>query len=91
MSHISLQQLAWNDGAGARLLAEKKIKVVHDGGALNPRGLATEAHQYLRKLGLGHLKVAWVSGDDLTVLVKESKLGTLKHLDIEGLELDVSS
>jgi hypothetical protein len=66
-----LQQLAWNDGADARLLAEKKTKVVHDGGALNPRGLATEIHRYLRKHGLDHRKVAWVNDDDLTVMVKE--------------------
>jgi hypothetical protein len=52
-----LQQLAWNEGAGARLLAEK-IKVVQNDGAPNPRGLATEIHRYLLKQGLDNPKVA---------------------------------
>jgi Acyclic terpene utilisation family protein AtuA len=55
-SHF-LQQLAWNEGAGARLLAEK-IKVVQNDGAPNPRGLATEIHRYLLKQGLDNPKVA---------------------------------
>lgn len=50
-----------------------------------------EIHRYLRKQWLDHLKVAWVSGDGLTVMMKERKLGSLKHLDIEGLELGVVS
>src|SRR4051794_21938934 len=32
-----LDQLAWNNGDGARAVANNKIKVVHDGGALNPK------------------------------------------------------
>ena len=85
-----LQQLAWNDGAGARLLAEKNIKVVHNGGALNPRGLAIEVSKYLATQELGHLKVACVSGDDLTARLKDGKLGSIKHLDVDGLELDAT-
>jgi len=34
-----------------------------------------EIHRYLRKQWLDHLKIAWVSDDDLIVMVKESKAG----------------
>lgn len=76
-----LDQLAWNDGAGARAIAERRIKVVHDGGALNPEGLAIKVDEYLRSLGIEDIKVAWISGDNVTEQVKGGGLGTLTHLD----------
>ena len=83
-SHF-LEQLAWNDGAAARLVSEKGIKIVHNGGALNPRGLAEKVHGYLHSQAIPNLKVAWVAGDDLTNQVRESN-GSYKHLDVPGLE-----
>ncbi|KAL5376581.1 hypothetical protein DPSP01_010374 [Paraphaeosphaeria sporulosa] len=82
-----LDQLAWQDGAAAQLLARKNIKVVHDGGALNPKGLAQKTDEYFKSLGIEGVKIAWVDGDNVTGLVKEGKLGKLMHLDQRGLEL----
>jgi hypothetical protein len=81
-----LEQLAWNNGEAARLIAERKIKVVHDGGALNPRGLAVKVQEYLYFLGITCLKIAWVSGDDVTSRIRQSNL-SYNHLDIEGLSM----
>ncbi|KAF4625843.1 hypothetical protein G7Y89_g12318 [Cudoniella acicularis] len=81
-----LEQLAWKDGAAARFLAEKRIKVVHDGGALNPKGLAEKIQKYLHSQRITNLKVAWVSGDNLTAQVRQVKNSSYKHLDIPGLE-----
>ncbi|KAF2192402.1 DUF1446-domain-containing protein [Zopfia rhizophila CBS 207.26] len=82
-----LEQLAWHEGAAAKLLARKRIKVVHDGGALNPKGLAEKSYEYFKSLGIGDVKIAWVSGDNVTSLVKEGKMGKLMHLDLKGVEL----
>lgn len=84
-----LEQLAWQDGAAARLLARKKIKVVHDGGALNPEGLARRTDEYFKSLGIGDVRIAWVSGDNVTEMVKEGRLGKLMHLDQKKIELGV--
>jgi hypothetical protein len=83
-----LEQLAWADGDAARLVAQKKIKVVHDGGALNPKGLALKTDEYFKSLGIAHMKICWVEGDDLTKAAKSGSLGQLKHLDREGLTLN---
>ena len=85
-----LEQLAWQGGAAARLLARKRIKVVHNGGALNPRGLAEKVHDYFSSLGIHDMKIAWVSGDDVTALVKEGSFGSIKHLDLKGVELSAT-
>ncbi|CAK7207436.1 hypothetical protein SEUCBS139899_010246 [Sporothrix eucalyptigena] len=83
-----LQQLAWHDGDAARLLVEKKIKVVHDGGALNPQALAEAADAYFRGLGITSVKIAWVTGDNVTEKVRNGMLDTeLKHLDLPGVVL----
>lgn len=79
-----LEQLAWNNGAGARAVAERGVKVVHDGGALNPRGLAEKVDEYFKLLGIRGVKVAWVEGDNVTELVKTGRLGQVDHLDVEG-------
>lgn len=46
------------------LLAEKNTKVVINGGALNPEGLARKVDELAKQRGIA-LKVGWVSGDDL--------------------------
>ncbi|GJC91291.1 DUF1446 domain-containing protein [Colletotrichum higginsianum] len=86
-----LDQLAWHDGDAARLVAGKRIRVVHDGGALNPRGLAEKTDAYFRSLGIRHVKVAWVSGDDVTEQVRRGAFGRVMHLDQPGVEFDAPS
>lgn len=76
-----LAQLAWNNGEAARLVAQKKIKIVHDGGALNPKGLAEQVVKYLKTQHIDSLRVAWVSGDNVTELIRRGKHGQFQHLD----------
>ncbi|KAH7029842.1 uncharacterized protein B0I36DRAFT_291615 [Microdochium trichocladiopsis] len=76
-----LEQLAWQNGDAARLLAEKKIKVVHNGGALNPTGLAQRVDEYFRGLGITSVKVAAVTGDDVSQRLKDGGFGTITHLN----------
>lgn len=82
-----MSQLRWNGGEAARLVAQNKIKVVHDGGALNPQGLAQEVHAYLESQGITSLQVAWVTGDDLTEHVRKDKAVSYRHLDIKGASI----
>ncbi|EXJ90167.1 hypothetical protein A1O3_03236 [Capronia epimyces CBS 606.96] len=68
------------------VINEKKIKVVLDGGALNPKGLALEVQKMIREKGYD-LKVAYVYGDDLLPRVNEildPQKGLLAHLDHEN-------
>ncbi|TDZ14632.1 hypothetical protein Cob_v012535 [Colletotrichum orbiculare MAFF 240422] len=83
-----LEQLAWHDGDAARLVADKGIKIVHNGGALNPRGLAERTRAYFGSLGIDGVKVAWVSGDNVTEAVRRGDLGRVMHLDQPGVEFD---
>lgn len=76
-----LDQLAWHNGDAARLVAQKKIKVVNDGGALNPAGLAREVDRYFKSLDIGSVRVAWVEGDNVTEEVRHGKFGKIGHLD----------
>ncbi|KAI1627978.1 hypothetical protein EDD37DRAFT_287544 [Exophiala viscosa] len=86
-----LDQLAWENGEAARLVAANGIKIVHNGGALNPAGLARRVSQYLDELGLSGVKVCWVTGDNVTDKVRHGLLGEIHHLDSIGSELDLSS
>ncbi|EGY20099.1 uncharacterized protein VDAG_02115 [Verticillium dahliae VdLs.17] len=70
-----------------RLVAEKRIKIVHDGGALNPRSLAEKTDAYLQSIGIHNLKVAWVSGDDVTEKVRNGAFGRIPNLDQPGVQL----
>ncbi|TPX16855.1 uncharacterized protein E0L32_003417 [Thyridium curvatum] len=79
-----LEQLAYHNGDAARLLAKNKIKVVHDGGALNPKGLAVAADKYFKSLGIKDVRVAWVDGDNVTEQVRKEQFGPLRHLDYEN-------
>ena len=86
-----LEQLAWGNGDAARLVAKNRIKIVHDGGALNPKGLAKATDSYFRSLGINDVKIAWVSGDNVTDKAREGTLGPLAHLDREGVTLSEAS
>ncbi|KAJ9133361.1 DUF1446-domain-containing protein [Coniochaeta hoffmannii] len=85
-----LDQLAFHNGDAARLLVKNKIKVVHDGGGLNPKGLAVATDKYLKSLGLNAVRIAWVAGDNLTEQVRNGELGRIPHLDQSGLYLQES-
>ncbi|PNH77223.1 hypothetical protein VD0001_g299 [Verticillium dahliae] len=76
-----------HNGDAARLVAEKRIKIVHDGGALNPRSLAEKTDAYLQSIGIHNLKVAWVSGDDVTEKVRNGAFGRIPNLDQPGVQL----
>lgn len=71
-------------------IAERGIKLIHNGGALNPEGLYTATKSFLIEKGLSRVKVAWVEGDDVTqeILTLEPKYRVMfPHLDIEGEDL----
>ncbi|KAN0088987.1 DUF1446 domain containing protein [Hyaloscypha variabilis] len=83
-----LDQLAFKDGAAARLIAEKGLKVVHNGGALNPKGLAEKVNEFFVSLGITTCKTAWVSGDDVKPRLEDFKDKVFEHLDIKETALD---
>ncbi|KIW25674.1 uncharacterized protein PV07_08835 [Cladophialophora immunda] len=81
--HPGYEPSAW-DGIEMCLevLAQKRIKLVINGGALNPRGMAERAQTLATSKGLS-LKIAYVSGDDLLPRAREllhAEKG-LVHLD----------
>ncbi|KAK8002062.1 hypothetical protein PG991_014284 [Apiospora marii] len=72
-----------------KVVAERRIKIVINGGALNPKGLAVQCAEEAWRLGLADkLKIAWVEGDDLLPDVREllrpDAQGRLPHLDAEN-------
>ncbi|ESK91393.1 duf1446 domain containing protein [Moniliophthora roreri MCA 2997] len=84
----ALSQLKWMNAAEE--IAKQGIKVVHDGGALNPYGLYKATKEYLAEKGLGHVKVAWVEGDNVKELVQAEMVPNptaFPHLDIQGLDI----
>ncbi|KAK0250279.1 hypothetical protein LTS09_014560 [Friedmanniomyces endolithicus] len=70
------------------LIAEKRIKVVINGGALNPKGLAEKTQRELVQAKGLNLTVAYVHGDDLLHkvhdLLSRDEGGGLPHLDREN-------
>lgn len=64
------------------LIAEKKIKLIINGGALNPKGLAEKTHELARSKKLD-LTVAYVLGDDFMHKVYDFLTSdeALPHLD----------
>ncbi|KAJ4417709.1 hypothetical protein N0V82_005983 [Gnomoniopsis sp. IMI 355080] len=64
------------------LLDEKRIKLIINGGCLNPRGLAEGTHKLATEKKL-NLKVAYVEGDELLPRVSDllQKSQRLSHLD----------
>ncbi|KAI1066847.1 hypothetical protein LB506_012164 [Fusarium annulatum] len=76
------------DRETAHIIAEKGIKVIHDGGALNPVGLAKECQELLESYGITSLKVACVEGDNvMDILDTLKKPGYAPHLDVKGRDL----
>ncbi|KAK8135480.1 hypothetical protein PG984_003420 [Apiospora sp. TS-2023a] len=72
-----------------KVVAERRIKIVINGGALNPKGLAVQCAEEAHRLGLASkLKIAWVDGDDLLPDVRDilrpDAQGRLPHLDAEN-------
>lgn len=65
-----------------RTINEKRIKVIINGGALNPLGLAKKCRDLISGEGY-NLKVAAVTGDDVLDILREDLAanGTLVHLD----------
>lgn len=61
--------------------------MVHDGGALNPKGLAEEVQRQLESYGIASLKVAYVEGDNVMDILGNSKTSDYAHLDIKGRDL----
>ncbi|KAE8331418.1 hypothetical protein BDV39DRAFT_218729 [Aspergillus sergii] len=84
-AHPGWAATAW-DGLqqSLELLDEKRIKVVINGGSLNPKGLAEKTFDLVRQKGL-NLTVAYVDGDNLTSrapqILSDIKDGKLHHLD----------
>jgi hypothetical protein len=82
--HDGWEPTAW-DGLAQTLdvIKEKNIKIIINGGALNPRGLARKAQNFVNEHKLD-LKIAYVYGDNLMDEVKADleKTGKLpQHLD----------
>lgn len=75
------------------VLNEKRIKVIINGGALNPGGLAKKTQALVTEKGYD-LKVAYVYGDDLRDEVKAELAKTNKlpqHLDGENNEISLQA
>ncbi|KAL5421070.1 hypothetical protein PMIN04_005916 [Paraphaeosphaeria minitans] len=90
--HPGWEQTCW-DGIEqtAELLAEKRIKVVVNGGAHNPKGLAEKVQELVSSKGLD-LKVACVSGDNLIDEIKDIRSkGLPPHLDSDNSEVQYAS
>ncbi|KAJ2893751.1 hypothetical protein MKZ38_008288 [Zalerion maritima] len=76
------------DEETAHIIADKGIKIIHNGGALNPKGLADAIQAQLASYGIVSLKIAYVVGDDVSAVVDDLKApGAAPHLDIAGRDL----
>ena len=85
--HDGWEPTAW-DGLEQTIdvIKDKNIKIIINGGALNPKGLAQKTQKLANEKGLD-LKIAYVYGDDLMEEVKTEleKTGKLPpHLDSEN-------
>ncbi len=77
------------DKETAQIIAEKKIRLIHNGGALNPKSLAEATEKLLDSFGV-HLKVAYVEGDNVIDSLPELRTeGKIPHLDIAGRDLSM--
>lgn len=91
--HDGWEPTAW-DGLEQTLgvIKDRNIKIVINGGALNPRGLAQKAHRFAKENGLD-IKIAYVYGDDLLQEVKTELEDTGKlplHLDGENDKISLA-
>ncbi|KAJ8105391.1 hypothetical protein OPT61_g10207 [Boeremia exigua] len=90
-THPGWEQTAW-DGIEQTidLLAEKRIKVIVNGGAHNPQGLAEKVQELVTSKGLD-LKVAFVLGDNLIEEMKDIReKGLPPHLDSNNSDVTVA-
>lgn len=92
--HDGWEPTAW-DGLEQTLdvLDEKRIKVIINGGSLNPSGLARKCQALVTEKGY-NLKVAYVSGDNLMkeVTTELHSTGQLpKHLDAENSKVTLQA
>ncbi|KAI8933838.1 hypothetical protein NX059_009539 [Plenodomus lindquistii] len=89
--HPGWEQTAW-DGIEQTidLLNEKRIKVIVNGGAHNPKGLAEKVHELVTRKGYD-LKVAYVLGDNLFEEMKDIKeKGLPPHLDSDNTDVTIA-
>lgn len=91
--HEGWEPTAW-DGLEQTLgvIKERNIKIIINGGALNPKGLAQKAQKLAKENRLG-LKIAYVYGDDLLHEVKGELEETGKlplHLDSENNKISLA-
>ncbi|KAH8885933.1 duf1446 domain-containing protein [Thozetella sp. PMI_491] len=67
------------------IIAQKKIKLVTNAGALNTLECTRKAKEICERHGQGHLKIAYIEGDDISDIVvskeKQDALGGIIHLD----------
>ncbi|KAF5612648.1 duf1446 domain protein [Fusarium tjaetaba] len=77
------------DQETAHIVAEKGIKIIHNGGGLNPQGLARAIEELLASYGIDSLKVAYIEGDDVIGMIDNLKQsGELVHLDNPDITFD---
>ncbi|MCJ1304091.1 hypothetical protein MMC08_006903 [Hypocenomyce scalaris] len=93
--HDGFEATAWQGlQESIEVIASKGIKVVINGGALNPKGLAQKTCALIKERGLD-LKVAFVTGDDLLPKlgpnVASLKKQLPKHLDSLNAEVTLPS
>ncbi|KAI1274235.1 DUF1446 domain-containing protein [Xylaria sp. FL0933] len=76
-----------------QLADEKGIKIIINGGGLNPRGLAEKTHALIKEKDLS-LRVAYVEGDNMMHKVdglrKHIKNGVYRHLDHENPDVQLA-
>ncbi|TGJ79634.1 hypothetical protein E0Z10_g9132 [Xylaria hypoxylon] len=75
------------------IINEKRIKVVINGGGLNPKGLAEVIHKTASEKGY-NLKIAYVEGDNLLPfihdIVKPDSQGRLPHFDSDNNQVKLA-
>ncbi|CAG9947883.1 unnamed protein product [Clonostachys rosea f. rosea IK726] len=92
--HSGYEETAWQGlKQSLPVIAQKRIKVTINGGALNPGGLATKVAALTREKGY-ELKVAYVSGDDvlpkLSTFMPQQKEASLPHFDSQNKNVVIS-
>ncbi|CAH0058000.1 unnamed protein product [Clonostachys solani] len=67
------------------IIAEKRIKLVSNAGALNTPQCARLAKEICDRHGQSQIKIAYIEGDDISEAVanksKRDEMGTIRHLD----------
>ncbi|KAF1851405.1 DUF1446-domain-containing protein [Cucurbitaria berberidis CBS 394.84] len=90
-NHPGWEKTAW-DGIeqSIDILHEKRIKVVVNGGAHNPKGLAEKIQELVTSKGY-NLKVAYVQGDNLYEEMKDIReKGLPPHLDSDNSDVTIA-